>query len=184
MVAISLGAAVAGAAPIASAGAVVAVVPAALVDVRSRRLPDRLLATAAAVLLAGAAVEGRLLGGVDLAGLAIGAGVMAAPLFALHLLSPASMGFGDVKAAIVLGGAVGAVHWQLVLSALALAAGCAATAAVIARVRTIPFGPGLVSGAAIALAASTVFLPPAERPHTADLHRTVTAPSQEGAPRP
>jgi leader peptidase (prepilin peptidase)/N-methyltransferase len=47
---------------------------------------------------------------------------MALPVLALHLLSPASMGFGDVKAAVVLGAAVGTVDARLAAVALCLAA--------------------------------------------------------------
>ncbi len=41
----------------------------------------------------------------------------AGPLLLLHLVSPAAMGFGDVKAGIVLGYALGLVHWHLALAA-------------------------------------------------------------------
>lgn len=154
-----LAAAIVGTAPAASAICVAATIPAALVDVRTHRLPNPLLLIAAGVLAAGLVVGA--VRGLDVDGLqiALGVAVMAGPLLALHLASPRSMGFGDVKAAFVLGAAVGVVHWQLALSALALAAGLSATAAILTRARTIPLGPGLVSGAAIALASSSVFVP-------------------------
>ena len=154
-----LAAGIIGTAPTASALSVAAMIPAALVDVRSRRLPNRIVG-AAAVVLAAALAAGAARGlAVDFAHVAVGAAAMAGPLLAIHLLSPGSMGFGDVKAATVLGAAAGVVHWQLALSALALAAGFSATAAILANARTIPFGPGLVSGAAIALTLSPVFAP-------------------------
>ena len=72
------------------------------IDVRTRRLPNRLLglaclpAGAAAVLASGstsvAAVE-------SLLGVALTAG----PLLAVHLINPSGMGFGDVKLGMVLG---------------------------------------------------------------------------------
>jgi leader peptidase (prepilin peptidase)/N-methyltransferase len=132
--------------------AVAAMLPAAIVDVRERRLPDRWVAFAAGVLSAttwAAWVAGQ---SVDLSGLLLGAIVMAGPILVLHLVSPASMGFGDVKASIVLGAAVGSVDWKLAVAGLTLAAGLAATIGIVGRMRTIPFGPFLVMGSAIALA--------------------------------
>ena len=151
-----------GLAPSASVACVAAVVPAALVDVRSLRIPNRWLGLAGLVLLAGVAVEVARGDRPDIAGVVTGALAFGGPLLVLHLVSPASMGFGDVKAAAVLGAALGLVHWHLALSALTIAAGLSVTLAALTRARTIPLGPGLVSGAAIALAASAVFLPPSE----------------------
>ena len=162
MLAVLLAAVAGGLAPAASVACVAAVVPAALVDVRSRRIPDHWLGLAGLVLLSGVAIEVARDDRPDLAGVVTGALAFGGPLLVLHLVSPASMGFGDVKAATVLGAALGLVHWHLALSALAIAAGLSVTLAVLTRARTIPFGPGLVSGAAIALAASAVFLPPSE----------------------
>lgn len=147
--------------PLASGVAVALLVPAALVDVHVRRLPDRLVTAAALVFVALIGVStdpttaGRILGG---------ALAMSAPLLVLHLISPTSMGFGDVKAAVVLGAAVGAVDWQLAVSALALAAGATAVVGILIRARTIAFGPGLVVGAALALAASPLLLPDGSSP--------------------
>ena len=67
---------------------------------------------------------------------------MALPLLLMHLASPSSMGFGDVKLAVVVGAAVGAADWQLALPALALAAGATATVGIVERLRHVPFGPG------------------------------------------
>lgn len=155
---------VAGLAPAASAAAVAAVAPAALVDVRCRRIPDRWLVLAGTALLTGLAIGAILGSDPDVAGAAAGMVTFGGPLLVLHVVSPASMGFGDVKAATVLGAALGVVHWHLAMSALAIAAGLSVTVAVITRARTIPFGPGLVTGAAIALVASAVFLPPTQPP--------------------
>jgi leader peptidase (prepilin peptidase)/N-methyltransferase len=83
---------------------------------------------------------------------------MAAPLLILHLASPASMGFGDVKLALLVGAAVGALDWQLTIPAMAIAAGSTATVGLMTRARTIAFGPGLVAGALIALLAGEHFL--------------------------
>ena len=127
--------------------------PAAIVDIRERRLPDRWVAFAAGVLAAttwAAWVFGQF---VDLSTMFLGAAVMAGPILVLHLVSPASMGFGDVKAAVVLGAAIGSVDWKLAVAGLTLAVGLAATIGIVARMRTIPFGPFLVLGSAIAVAA-------------------------------
>ncbi len=139
----------------AAASGVAAMVPAAVVDIRDRRLPDGWVAFAAAVLVAATWavwVSGR---SVDVSSVFLGAAVMAGPILVLHLVSPASMGFGDVKAAVVLGAAVGSVDWQLAVAALTVGAGLAAVIGVVGRMRTIPLGPFLVLGSAIALAAGT-----------------------------
>ena len=131
---------------------VVAMVPAAVIDLRERRLPDRWVAFAAAVLAAtawAAWVTGQSIGPSSML---LGAAVLAGPILLLHLVSPHSMGFGDVKASIVLGAAVGWADWGLAVAGLALAAGLAATIGIVGRRRTIPFGPFLVMGSAIALA--------------------------------
>jgi leader peptidase (prepilin peptidase)/N-methyltransferase len=145
--------------PAASGLALVVVMPAVLVDVQQHRLPDVWIGGALIVLLAAVGV-GWSLGSTPTiaAGLAAGAVVMAAPLLILHLASPASMGFGDVKLALLVGAAVGALDWQLTIPAMAIAAGSTATVGLMTRARTIAFGPGLVAGALIALLAGEHFL--------------------------
>ncbi len=131
---------------------VVACIPAALVDVVERRLPNRLAALAAFTVAMSIAVAAALNHPTDLGGVAVGAGTMAVPLFVMHLVSPSSMGFGDVKLAVVLGAALGAAGGQLGLVALCLACAGTATVGLARRRRHLPFGPGLVGGAALALA--------------------------------
>lgn len=140
--------------------AVVALLPAAVIDLRERRLPDLWVGSAAAVFLA--ATMTAWIGGESPAVGHAGLGVLltAGPILTLHLVSPASMGFGDVKAAAVLGLAVGSVDWRLAIVALTLAAGAAGATGIVARVRTIAFGPFLVLGAATALVASDRWLAP------------------------
>ena len=113
----------------------------------SRSPPAVLVAATWAVWVSGRSV--------DVSSVFLGAAVMAGPILVLHLVSPASMGFGDVKAAVVLGAAVGSVDWQLAVAALTVGAGLAAVIGVVGRMRTIPLGPFLVLGSAIALAAGT-----------------------------
>lgn len=137
---------------------VAVLLPAAVVDVRERRLPDVWVAAATGVFLIATIVSwspGRSLA-VDEIGL--GAVLLAGPILALHVASPPSMGFGDVKAAAVLGLAVGSVDWRLAMIALTLAAGSAAVTGVVARVRTIAFGPFLVVGASFAVLGSDRWL--------------------------
>lgn len=148
---VTAGAAFADEVPVAVAMTLIALIPAVLVDVLVRRLPNRLVGAAALVL--GASVLTSALLGVDirLLDLTLGAVAMAAPLLLVHLLSPASMGFGDVKAALVMGAALGLI--DPVLSILALAIGSFATAihGLVTRRRHIAFGPGLLGGAVVAI---------------------------------
>ncbi len=150
-------AAAVGAVPLAGAVGIALLLPAAVIDVEQRRLPDTWviaaivgLATTLAVGSAVGAANGSEVGPVDVAG---GAIAMAVPVLILHLVSPASMGFGDVKAAIVLGAAVGTVDGRLGVVALCLAAALGATVGLVTRRRTIPFGPFLVAGAWVVLLA-------------------------------
>ena len=145
--------------PLASALTMAALLPAILVDLHVRRLPDALVAGAAFVGGAALVVAVALGGHVAVGHVAIGAAVMAGPMLALHVVSPGSMGFGDVKLGLVLGAALGAVHWQLALSGLALAAGLSAVAALLRRLDTIAFGPGLWVGALLAFAANPMLVP-------------------------
>jgi leader peptidase (prepilin peptidase)/N-methyltransferase len=150
-------AATVGAVPLAGAVGIALVLPAAAIDVEQRRLPDAWLIAAmvglATTLAADSAVGAANGGGVSLLDVTGGAIAMAVPVLILHLVSPASMGFGDVKAAIVLGAAVGTVDWRLSAVALCLAAAVGATLGLATRRHTIPFGPFLVTGAWVVLLA-------------------------------
>jgi leader peptidase (prepilin peptidase)/N-methyltransferase len=153
-VALSITALLVGAIPIASGLAVAAVMPAVLVDTQERRLPDVWLGLAAILLLVGVGISWST--GATMSspgGLAAGSALMAVPLFLMHLVSPSSMGFGDVKLAVVLGAAIGVLDWNLAIPALALAAGSTATVGVLTRARHVAFGPGLVGGALVAMLA-------------------------------
>jgi len=138
--------------PLACAVAIGATAPAVLVDVLDRRLPDRMVAGAAIIGAAAAGLTTVVGGRVDIVGAFVGAGLMAAPILLAHLVSPSSMGFGDVKLAVVLGAALGLVAPTLPI--LALFVGCALTvvAGLTLRVRALAFGPGLAAGAVTALA--------------------------------
>lgn len=157
--ALAITAVVVGAIPIASGLVIAASMPAVLVDTQQRRLPDVWLGVAALVLLVGVGVSWSTGATVTSpVGLAIGAALMAVPLLVLHLASPSSMGFGDVKLAVVLGGAIGVLDWRLAIPALAIAAGSTATVGVVTRARLIAFGPGLVGGALVAMLANDLLV--------------------------
>lgn len=125
---------------------------AAWVDLQSRRIPDELVAlallpsvgSAAAALVTGG-------GATRMVTIVFGIGILALPLLLIHLVSPSAMGFGDLKLAVALGAAVGLVDPVLGLVALCVASALTAAVGVATRRGALPFGPGLVIGAATAL---------------------------------
>lgn len=145
--------------PFGSGVAVALLTIAAIIDVQERRLPDSMVIAAAVAFAICVGIETTAAEvDVSLAGMAGGVAAFGGPLLILHLVAPASMGFGDVKAGLVLGAAVGVVDWQLALAGLALAAGLTASVGVLTRASTIALGPGLVAASAIALMAHPMFL--------------------------
>jgi leader peptidase (prepilin peptidase) / N-methyltransferase len=150
-------AAVVGAVPLPAAAAVALLVPAAVVDVHRRRLPDIWVAAALTALVTTLAVGSAIGRPTDvnptITGVLGGSVAMALPVLVLHLVSPSSMGFGDVKAAAVLGAAVGTIDWRLGAIALCVGALVGAGVGLGTRRHTIAFGPFLVFGAWLALLA-------------------------------
>jgi len=71
------------------------------VDLLERRLPNVLTAPGAAVIVALAAGTGQGRGAL------VGAGLLAGPMLLAHLVSPRSLGAGDVKLAVGVGAAAG-----------------------------------------------------------------------------
>ena len=133
----------------------------AVIDVRTRRLPNAIVLPSypvAGVLLAGAALAA---GEPDRVGaMLLGAGALWAGFFALRLLSPASMGFGDVKLAGLLGLYLGFLGAGYVLAGVAAAfvfGGLWGAGLILTRrgtaSSTVAFGPFLLLGAAVAMAA-------------------------------
>ncbi len=141
----------AGVVPFAAAVALALLVPAGIVDAHEHRLPDIWLAAALVGLVVTIPVTVALGGSIDVGAVAIGAVVMCAPIALLHLVSPAAMGFGDVKLSIVSGAALGTVDWRLTLVALTLAGLLGATFGVATQRRTIAFGPFLIVGTLVSL---------------------------------
>ena len=140
--------------PPMSFAVVAAMVPltaAALVDVVERRLPNRLVLLSAAPVLFVCVLD-PFVGRVDaLGGVAAGSLLLAGPLLVLHLIAPASMGFGDVKAAASLGATIGLIHPELSLWTLCLASAVTGAWGVARRARHVALGPGLVLAASAVL---------------------------------
>jgi len=136
-------------------GTFIAISLAAMVDVRQRRLPDVLTVPGALVSIATvvpvAAAEGTAVGVDVVTSVALGAAAFAGPLLVLHLVSPAGMGFGDVKAGVALGTAIGLIDTASSLVGLFVGSLIATSAGLVTRQRHVPFGPSLVIGAAVAL---------------------------------
>lgn len=130
------------------------------VDLQVRRLPDPLTTGCAAGLLVGLLVPtiAEQQAGAWLRALLAGL-VLAASLGLLALARPAALGWGDAKAAVAVGAALGWIGWFAVyigvLLAFLLASGYALTQLARRRIRrrdALPLGPFLFAGAAIASA--------------------------------
>jgi leader peptidase (prepilin peptidase) / N-methyltransferase len=123
----------------------------AVIDARSRRLPNAIVLPAAALVLAAqiAIAPDRALEWVLAA---LGASAL---LFVAHLVYPAGLGMGDVKLALLLGAALG----RFVVAALVIGLLAAAVAGAFliarngwgARKATLPLGPFLAVGGLAAL---------------------------------
>jgi leader peptidase (prepilin peptidase)/N-methyltransferase len=142
-----------GAISLVAAAPIALLVPAAVVDIEQRRLPDAWVGGALVALVSAVSVESAIRDPTDITHIVGGGLALALPVLILHLASPASMGFGDVKVAAVLGAAIGTVDWRLAAVALCVAALSGAIVGLAARARSIPFGPFLVFGAWLVLLA-------------------------------
>jgi leader peptidase (prepilin peptidase)/N-methyltransferase len=132
------------------------------IDLDVLRLPNAIVYPAyvvlAALLTGASLLEGSL---EPLVRAVIGAAALFAFYFALAVIHPHGMGFGDVKLAGVIGAALGFLSYPaLVIGAFAafLIGGLAAVGLVIVRrangKTAIPFGPSMVAGALLAIFAS------------------------------
>lgn len=138
---------------------VAALMALSVIDLRLFLLPNRIvfpLAVASVVLLGlGALAEGE----VDAFGRALLGAVVSFVVFAvLHVVSPRSMGFGDVKLAFVLGLYLGYLGWGEVVLGLFLGflyGAVIGIALILTGVRTrkdhVPFGPFLAAGTLTAI---------------------------------
>lgn len=120
---------------------------AAEADRRRLELPDQLLLLAALPVVFLVAVGVLTDRWLPLLMVVVGAVLAAAPVAVLHAASPAAMGFGDVKAALVLGAALGLVEPRLAPAAIALAALSAYVTARVTGRRRIALGPHLILAA-------------------------------------
>ena len=130
-----------------------------LVDLAEKRLPNAVIfptLSAVAVLL----VPPTWASGswMSLLWALAGSAAMFAVYFVLALISPKSMGMGDVKLALVIGlllGWFGLTAWLIALLAAFIVGGVIAIVALLLRRVTlkgsIPFGPSMLAGALIAL---------------------------------
>ena len=139
----------------AAAGAVLAAV-----DLAVHRLPDRVTYPAAAVCTAAFAVDGAAVGSWDAFVRALLAAAASGAVAGLAWLAvPAGLGLGDVKLLALLGLVLGWAGWGVLLAGifLGLVVGAVVSAALVAARRAgwrtpLPFGPPLLTGAALALA--------------------------------
>lgn len=139
---------------VAASAALVPASAAAAFDLRTRRLPDVLVAlTAATALFVTVVVRG----GAGFVMALAGAVCLAVPLLVVHAASPGAMGFGDVKLGGSLGAGLGVVSpdaitvLQLCLVTLALASAVGLAVAVSTRRRDVAFAPALVAGTAVTM---------------------------------
>jgi leader peptidase (prepilin peptidase)/N-methyltransferase len=132
-------------------------------DLACHRLPDIVTVPTAAVLVAGLLVAASWTGSWSDLGRALLSGlVLGAAFLALALISPRSLGLGDVKLAALLGLFLGWFGWPAVAVAVIatfLLGGVTALLLVLSRRATrsteLAFGPWLVLGAAVAAGLTT-----------------------------
>jgi leader peptidase (prepilin peptidase) / N-methyltransferase len=130
-----------------------------VIDLRHRLLPNRVIVPSlgvGAVLLAlAAAAEAQW---PDLLRAALGAAVLFAGFLVLALISPRSIGMGDVKLAALLGLYLGWLGWPAVAYGAAAGFVVQAVAALVllalrrvTRKAELPFGPAMLLGAAMVI---------------------------------
>jgi leader peptidase (prepilin peptidase)/N-methyltransferase len=137
----------------------VASVVLAVVDLAEKRIPNSVVLPASALvallLLAAVTVTGEW---QQLFGALLGSIGLFAIYLVLALVSPRGMGMGDVKLALLLGlgsGYLGWTPWLVCLLGGFVVGGIAALVALaakrVSRTESIPFGPSMVAGFALAI---------------------------------
>jgi leader peptidase (prepilin peptidase)/N-methyltransferase len=130
---------------------------ASLIDARNKRIPNRLTYPSLVIGVVVVAVVWALGGELSLPRGLLGALAYAGPLFVVWFVAPGGMGLGDVKLAALIGLVLGALGWGYLLVGALLAmltggvAGVVALATGRSRKDTLPFGPFLALGAAVAV---------------------------------
>jgi leader peptidase (prepilin peptidase)/N-methyltransferase len=143
-----------------------ALVALAVIDFETYLLPNRIVYPLTVVMLgllaAGTAADGNLDDYVR--GLLAGAVAFAA-FFVLHLVSPRSMGFGDVKLSFTLGLALGVLGWGEMFLGLFLGFLYGAVIGIVllvtkvrGRDQAVPFGPFLAAGTITAVLIGSTIL--------------------------
>ena len=136
------------------AGLMVAI---SVIDVRHRRIPNRLIYPAFVIAAAVIIVGDLAGGGLDALDAGIGLVAYGLGLMIIALISPKGMGMGDVKLAGLIGMVLGSIGLDLVAVSAGmgiLLGGAGAAVALLAgkgRKSAIPFGPFLAAGAVIAV---------------------------------
>jgi leader peptidase (prepilin peptidase)/N-methyltransferase len=138
------------------------------VDLDCHRLPDVVMVPTASALVAGLLVLAAQQGQWSTFGRALAAGaVLGVAFLVLALISPRSLGLGDVKLAALLGVLLGWFGWSSVLTGVVATFLLGGVAAVVllalgraSRSTALAFGPWLVLGAAVAVAAASAGLTP------------------------
>lgn len=136
----------------------------AVVDLRHRLLPNRVVVPSVVVGLALLAVPAAVAGdGTALLRAGLGAVLLFAVFLVLALISPSGLGMGDVKLAALLGLYLGWLGWDAL--ALGGAAGFLVQAVVVLPLLALrriglrselPFGPAMLAGAALVVLSGTV----------------------------
>jgi leader peptidase (prepilin peptidase)/N-methyltransferase len=128
----------------------------AVIDIRHRIIPNRLVYPSLLAFAAYIVVVGLLGGGLDVIRAAIGMLAYGGALLVVAFISPRGMGMGDVKLAALIGLVLGSLGLRYVTVAAGvgiLLGGVGAIVALIAgasRKNAIPFGPFLTAGALVA----------------------------------
>ena len=127
-----------------------------VIDVRHRKIPNRLVYPALAAAAAFIGVADLAGGGLDALTGALGFLAYGAGLLVIALLAPRGMGMGDVKLAALIGLVLGSLSLEDVAVAAGAAVLLGGVGAIVALARGagrkagIPFGPFLAAGAAVA----------------------------------
>lgn len=132
-----------------------------VIDVRTHRLPNRIVLPTLAALLVLVIIEALLTGQVrSLIGAALGMLILGGFYAALRLVSREGMGGGDVKLAAVIGIVLGWHGWQALAVGAASAFMLGALYALVLmalrradRSTRIAFGPWMIVGAVLGIAA-------------------------------
>ncbi len=136
-----------------------ALVALAFIDLETYLLPNRIVYPLTVVTIGLLALGALADGDLDALGRGLVAGMIAfAIFFVLHLVSPRSMGFGDVKLSFTLGLALGYLSWGEMILGLFLGFLYGAVIGIVliatkvrGRSQAVPFGPFLAAGAITAI---------------------------------